>query len=116
LSPSTLCFPNTIDWYQLVPAYDADGSLVPESFPSSPTLAGIPCSCQLEMVELLIEEQQRVVALFIGWIEFGSDLGIKTRDKLIWAGAVRTHTLFVKNVTDGAGRGAVFGAQVEEAV
>ncbi len=105
-----------MDWYKIAPSYDADGSLLPSSYPSSPTLAGIPCSVQLTMGTRETDQGLRISTFYDGWVEFPTDYGMSLNDKIVWAGPVRTMTLFVTAVTDGAGRGGIFGVQVEERV
>lgn len=115
--PSTNALPNRVDWYQLNPVEDVDGSLNgPPSYPSVPTQAAVPCSVQLSNAERLADGSMVITTLYRGWVEFATDLGLKLNDRLDWYGTAWLHQLFVIGVTDGAGRGSVFGAQVEERV
>ncbi len=109
--PSPNCFTNRVNWYAQRPDQDQDGSLVASNVP---TLANIPCSVQLKEGVREVHENDRVTTYFYGWIEFLIDYGMKIDDKIVWVGNVRTHTLFIDGVTDGAGKGVIFGAQVSE--
>lgn len=114
MSPSGQCLVNAVDWYKFAGVLDSEGSISPSSYPASPTVAGIDCSCQLIEADQEIRDNHRITTYFYGWVEFDVFYPMTIRDKLVWADGAIQHNLFVIGITDGAGRGGVFGAQVEE--
>lgn len=116
MSPSGMCLTNTVDWYKFTGVLDAEGSILPTSYPPAPTLSGLSCSVQLIEAEKEVRQANRIGTYFYGWVEFSTFYPFLIRDKLVWATPLVTHNLMVLGITDGAGRGVVFGVQVEERV
>lgn len=115
--PSPRCLPNTVDLYRCNKQFGASGDGQPSGWPSSPDVPGIPCSVQISNTQRMADGQLVISSLPSGWVEFGTPMGLKTDDKLVWVDlASVTHNLFVLPDTDGAGHGAIFGAWVEERI
>lgn len=117
--PSARVLKNRVDLYRLVPAEDVDGAIVgsgtgPGTAYPAPFATDVPCSVQPQPPDRMTD-QERLSAKTIYIVLFAQVHSFKVNDLIVWVDtAAVTHYLFVVRDRDYAGRGAAFGARVEE--
>ncbi len=108
--PSPRCTINTVDLYRASYSQDAAGGRA-AAFPSTPTVAGVPCSVQ-PAVSDTVDRQGKQTLVNTYTIIFHDDPSLTAHDRVVWLG----RNLAVKGVvSSAAGRSRSWVVTCEQA-
>lgn len=115
-SPSARIIVNQVTVYTGALTQDADAA--PQwSYAGPPKLEDVSCSIQVGSYEEVFDQQERLCRVNSYTLFFTFNPGIVPRDLIVWVDTANiTHTLFVQQARDEAGRGTAFTVKAIERI